>query len=672
MIHIDESYIGWIVFVSFVIVLITSYSAIKLVYRSSHSNGKARLGWLLVSGNILGCGIWIMHFIGMIAFHMEMTVTYEMPLIYLSLFISIVACILAFYVTLGKKTTRLKIAIGGLILGAGIVSMHETAIRSMVMDVTKLTYDPFLRVLSFMIAIVASYAALYLFIKFKKHALSNMYKCVAAFLMGIAVTGMHYTGMKATEFWHETPAEPGGESEIAAINPNILFSIFLVMFVLVLIIWISLFRERRTLKQMAYNDALTSLPNRHAMNQLFEEKLNPGDTSSILYIDLDQFKLINDTLGHDMGDLLVQEVAERLKQFVSRGRTVFRLGGDEFLMLISDLKQQHVETLATQLLEELRRPYWLEGNELYITVSIGISYAPQHGTNRNTLLKAADTALYYAKSLGKNQYCTYNDEIAIRLSRRMEIEKGLRTALIQQQFTIHYQPKWNDAFKKPIGFEALLRWQHPVLGFIPPDEFIPVAEETGLIIPMTRWVMEQACKDCMAWNDKQGVKLGVSVNLSSHIFESRSLQEMIDAAFANSGIEPHLMELEITESTIKYYATEAEEQLAPLQKLGVRVSMDNFGSGFSFLGSIDRISFQTLKIDRLYMQDYQSPSKRAIVGTIIMLAKQLDIELIAEGVETEDQLEYLRSAGCSIIQGYYIQRPMSKDEVDIWIAGLTT
>lgn len=670
MINLEGSYNGWIVFLSFAIALITSYSALNLAYRTSRSKGNARLGWLVVSGLVMGCGIWTMHFIGMIAFHVEMPMTYRMPTTLVSILASIMASLLAFYVTMEKKTTRARLAAGSLLMGTGIVAMHYTGMRSMESDILHLTYNPLLRGLSVVIAVLASYAALYLLKKFKENSSSVMFKWLAALLMGVAVTGMHYTGMEAAEFWCVSP-EYAVTGTLEGISPALLLSISLVMTIMVTVIWVALYWERHMLRRLAYNDALTGLPNRHAMNQMFDEKLKLSEGSSVLYIDLDQFKLINDTLGHDMGDLLVREVAGRLGQFVSRGRAVFRLGGDEFLMIINDLKQEHIETLAAQLLEELRRPYWLEGNELYVTVSIGISYAPRHGTDRSSLLKAADTAMYYAKSLGKNQYCAYNEELAHRLSRRMQIEKGLRTALIQKQFTTYYQPKWNDASQRPIGFEALLRWEHPNLGSVPPDEFIPVAEETGLIIPMTRWVLEQACRDCRAWNDKQGVKLGVSVNLSAHVFESRSLQEMVDAALSRSGVDPHMLELEITESTVMYHPSEAEEQLAPLQKVGVRVSMDNFGSGFSFLGSIDRISFQTLKIDRLYMQDYESPSKRAIVGTIVMLAKQLDIELIAEGVETESQLEFLRSAGCSIMQGYYFKRPMPKEEVDVWLAGLS-
>ncbi|MDQ6423192.1 EAL domain-containing protein [Paenibacillus sp. LHD-117] len=666
---LQGSYDGWIVFISFVIALITSYSALNLAYKTSHSSGIARMGWLIVSGVVMGCGIWTMHFVGMIAFHVDVEVSYHVPTTAISILASIMASLLAFYVTMSRKVTRAKLAAGSLLMGAGIVTMHYTGMASMESEFLQITYDSTLWGASALVAVIASCAALYLLTRFKEGSITFWLKWLAAILMGIAVSGMHYTGMEAAEFWC-FPTESTGSSTPERFDSSMLMSISFVMAIMVSVTWLALHWERVLLKRLAYSDSLTGLPNRHAMNHIFEEKLKLSGGSSVMYIDLDQFKLINDTLGHDMGDLLVQEVANRLNQFVNRSRFVFRLGGDEFLLLVNDLKEEKVEALASQMLEELRRPYWLEGNELYVTVSIGISYAPRHGTNRSSLLKAADTAMYYAKSLGKNQFCAYNEELDRRLSRRMEIEKGLRTALILQQFTTYYQPKWNDATNRPIGFEALLRWEHPRLGPIAPDEFIPVAEETGLIIPMTRWVLEQACSDCRSWNERMDAGLGVSVNLSAHLFESSSLPDMVNEALTRSGIPPSMLELEITEATVMYYATEAEAQLAPLQRDGVRVTMDNFGSGYSFLGSIDRISFQTLKIDRLYMQDYESPSKRAIVGTIITLAKQLEIELIAEGVETESQLEFLRSAGCSIMQGYYFKKPMPKEEVDSWLAEL--
>ncbi|MBH5318669.1 EAL domain-containing protein [Paenibacillus sp. GSMTC-2017] len=671
MIRLEGSYDGWVVLLSFIIALFTSYSALSLSYKISHSRGKVKLGWLLVSGIIMGSGIWTMHYVGMMAFHLNVEVNFHTPTTVLSILASIIASLLAFYVTWSPKITNLKIVIGSILMGTGIVTMHYMGMASMENSSLDVRFDWLLWISSAIFAFVASYAALFLLKRFRDNSQVWWTKICAALFLGIAVSGMHYIGMEAVQFWcpvSETIVDMPRQS----LDISLLISLSCVLIVIILITWIVLFWERITLRQLAYSDPLTGLPNRHAMNQYFDEKLRSSEESAILFIDLDQFKLINDTLGHDTGDLLVQEVGRRINQFMNKSRSMFRLGGDEFLIIINDSSSISVEGLAEKILEEIRRPYWLGGNELYVTGSIGISYSPQHGMSRTELLKAADTAMYYAKNQGKNQYCSYNEELNQKLVRRMEIEKGLRTALMLGQLSNYYQPKWNAETNQPIGFEALLRWKHPQLGSITPDEFIPIAEETGLIVPITRWVLEQACLDCKSWNEKGDLGLGVSVNLSVTIFECRGLRDMVNDALDRSKLSPSLLELEITESTVMYYAAEATEQLFPLQEAGVRVSMDNFGSGYSFLGSIDKIPFQTLKIDKLYMQDYESPSKRAIVNTIITLANQLNIQLVAEGVETELQIEFLRQAGCSIMQGYYFKKPMPREEVDEWLSGLST
>jgi len=371
-----------------------------------------------------------------------------------------------------------------------------------------------------------------------------------------------------------------------------------------------------------------------------------------------------------VGDLLVKEVGSRMSGFMSTNSQIFRLGGDEFLMVTSDKHYRSAERLAEQILEEIRKPYVLIGNELYVTGSIGISYSPEHGTSMTDLLKSADTAMYYAKGLGKNQYCSYNEELNHKLVRRMEIEKGLRASFVLDQLKIHYQPKWNAETNKPIGFEALLRWTHPTLGSIAPAEFIPIAEETGLIVPMTRWVLKQACMDCAAWNLKGNNSLTVSVNLSLKVIESKNLWDMVEHSLQQTGLPPELLELEITESVVHNDAEEVMQQLKPLQEKGIRISMDNFGSGYSFLGSIGEIPFHTLKIDRLYMQNFESPAKQAVVNSIVTLASQLKLQLIAEGVETESQLQFLKKSGCLIMQGYYFKQPMPKEELDAWLDGL--
>ncbi|MUT66067.1 bifunctional diguanylate cyclase/phosphodiesterase [Paenibacillus sp. NEAU-GSW1] len=664
MIAIAGNYNGWVIFLSFVISLMASYSALNLVYKISHTRGKAQQGWMAASAFVMGSGIWTMHFVGMMAFHVGLPVKYDIPTTLISILAAILASYVAFYLTLSKQVNRLKLAGGGIVMGAGIVAMHYTGMASMRSPGMSITYDPLLWAVSAIIAVIVSYAALFLFIRFRHSNRAGFSKWAAAGLMGLAVCGMHYSGMTAASFWC---------GDISVLQEKVPLDLFLLVGVsfatlcIMLVTWGAIYFDRTVLERMAYSDPLTGLGNRHAMNRYFQEELVESASLAIMFLDLDRFKLINDTLGHDVGDLLVQAAADRLRSYMSDNVQVFRLGGDEFLLAAKNMDEAEAKQLAEQLLERIRKPYMLEGNELYITCSLGISFAPEHGTNGSKLLIAADTAMYQAKRQGKNKYYIYNQELAAQSSRRMELEKDLQLALAKQQFLLYYQPKWNAETNRPTGFEALLRWKHPVHGIVPPDEFIPIAEETGLIVSMTRWVLEQACADCVSWNAREEQPLNVSVNLSMKVFDSKNLNDMVDEALARAGLAPELLELEITETIVMNNVPDVIAQLTPLQEMGITISMDDFGSGYSSLGTLDLIPFHTLKIDKLFMQQSHLPAKRAIVNTIIVLAHQLNLEVVAEGVETEQQLEFLRTSGCRVMQGYYFSKPMPKEQLDEWL-----
>ena len=386
-----------------------------------------------------------------------------------------------------------------------------------------------------------------------------------------------------------------------------------------------------------------------------------------MFIDLDRFKTINDTLGHDIGDMLVQEVGRRLSGYLQQGQKVFRLGGDEFLVVAENCGQALAEELASGILEVVTRPFVLQGNELYITASIGISLAPKHGTDRASLLKTSDTAMYNAKNAGKNRYCVFDDDMDKRLLRRLELEKDMRGASERREFYVVYQPKWDAQTDTPVGLEALMRWPHPKFGVVSPDEFIPIAEETGLIIPLTRWILEEACRQNKVWLDKGLPPMIVSVNVSVRLFESQHLLYMVEHALRTTGLPARYLELEITESTMLYDVPDMIRQLNGLREIGVRISMDDFGSGYSSLGSLDQIPIDTIKIDQLFVRESDSPSKRAIVGAIIDMALKLHLELVAEGVETREQIDFLRASGCNVMQGYFYGKPMNIEQMDEWL-----
>lgn len=665
MVALTGSYSIWVVVLSLIIAFFTSYQAFNFSKKVTSHSEKMTWVWLIIASVVMGIGIWTMHFVGMVAFHLPIPLQYDIGKIVGAILTSIVASFTAFYL-ISIQTTQLRLILSSVCMTIAIVMMHYIGMSSMQNGIVTITYDPVLAALSVLIAFLSSYAALSLFVKIKTIDSEIILRSLAALLIATAVTGMHYVGMEASSFWCNDPAYIN-ERFMTSTPTELLVALFLAIVVIILLTWLTQIWEQLMYKKMAYTDSLTGLNNRHAMNSFFKNPMLFQKKFATLFIDLDQFKYINDTLGHDVGDLLIQEMGARLSRHGGSSQHVFRIGGDEFMIIMPYEQKSEVIASVKQLLEEIRTPFLLGDHQLEVTGSIGISYSMVHGNTKDSLLKAADTAMYYAKNLGKNQYCEYNEDMERKVIRKMEIEKGLRDALIKNTLRLHYQPKWDIARNRPVGFEALLRYRHSNLGEIAPDEFIPIAEETGLILPITEWVLNRACHDCYEWNQEFKEALVVSVNLSRKLIDSSLLQNMLEQALESSGLRPELLELEITEQTMIQCGANITEQIVPLQQLGIKLSMDNFGSGYSFLGSLERLQFQTIKIDKGYIEHYELPTKRAIVNSVINLANQLNVQLIAEGVETESQLKFLQDAGCHLMQGYYFKKPMPVHEVNKWL-----
>lgn len=659
--YIQGTYNYSIVALSILIAILASYSALNITAKISHASSKTRFFWLCSGAVVMGTGVWSMHFVGMLAFHLDVKVKYDISLTVLSLFASVVSSFIAFYITMPKDINWVKIAIGGMFMGSGIVTMHYTGMEAMIMT-AQLSYDRFYWVLSAVIALVVSYAALLLFLRFRNHTRASFLKWISAVVMGFAVCGMHYTGMKAAMFHqHSGMAMESGES----MDPFLLYGVTLTIAIILLVSWGAIFLDRNVLERMAYQDTITGLPNRNEMNRFFDTHAG-NESIGVLFLDLDQFKAINDTLGHHIGDLLVQEVGSRLRQFVQGNRQAFRIGGDEFLIVVKNCDSAQAEGLAKEILLQIKKPYRINGNELYVTGSIGISIGSIRSDDRSILLKNADTAMYQAKKSGKNKYCVYDEQIGVTEVRKMELEKDLQRAIEENQFFVVYQPKWNVKTNSLVGFEALIRWNHPRLGIVSPAEFIPIAEETGLIVLMTRWMLEESCRQCKEWHDK-GIRQPVSVNLSIRLFQSDSLLDMVQDALEKRGLDPSFLELEITESMVLHDINDIIRQLHSIRELGVRVSMDDFGTGYSSIGLLDRIPIDALKLDRLFTNDLETPSKRAIINAIILMAENLNLDVIAEGVENEEHIAYLTQLGCHVMQGYYYGKPMPIEDVEDWI-----
>ncbi len=420
---------------------------------------------------------------------------------------------------------------------------------------------------------------------------------------------------------------------------------------------------------LASHDGLTGLPNR----TLFSETLNLAIRQAsrysyefaVLFIDLDRFKNINDTLGHDAGDKLLQEMALRLNQTLRDTDVVARLGGDEFVVLLPQLDHPNdsCAIIARKLLSVLNRPITLQGQECRVTASIGISQYPVDGLDDHTLMRNADIAMYRAKEEGKNNFQFFSEGIRTQSLERLALETSLRRALERNEFLLHYQPKLDLRTGEITGVEALLRWQHPELGMVSPAQFIPLAEETGLIVPIGRWVMQTACAQSQAWQSPDRAPLCMAVNLSARQFTDDDLLGDIAGALSASGLAPHLLELELTESMMMQNHDRASSILKAIKSMGVRLALDDFGVGYSSLAHIKNFPIDTLKVDRSFVRDLpQNSEDRAITQAIIAMGKTLNLTIVAEGVETLEQECFLREHACDESQGFYFSRPIPADQ----------
>lgn len=428
-------------------------------------------------------------------------------------------------------------------------------------------------------------------------------------------------------------------------------------------------QAQERLEYMAQHDTLTALPNRalllDRLNQSVARARWHRRRVAVLFIDVDRFKTINDTLGHEAGDRLLQQLGERFGACVREGDTVARFGGDEFVILLGDLaSDQDVVAVAQKILEALHAPFDIEGQSLYVTASIGISLFPSDGEDSSALLKNSDIAMYRAKELGRNTYQFYSADMSARAFERLSLETSLRHALERGEFRLHYQPQVDTVTGRIVAIEALLRWQHPDLGLVLPNEFVALLEETGLILPVGDWVLEQACTQLRRWQLAGWPTLRMAINLSPRQFQHGGVVQAFRACIARLNVVPGTLELEITEGMLVQQAGTTLESLDALRTAGVRLAIDDFGTGYSSLSYLRRFHIDTLKIDRGFVHDIPGdPDDSAITAAIAALASSLKLEMVAEGVENAAQRDYLRTLGCTVMQGFLFSRPVSADEV---------
>ncbi|MGD0414504.1 MAG: EAL domain-containing protein [Terriglobales bacterium] len=420
---------------------------------------------------------------------------------------------------------------------------------------------------------------------------------------------------------------------------------------------------------LAYYDALTGLPNRTLLQDRLSKALASArrrkDKVALLLLDLDRFKDINDSLGHSVGDLVLQEVAERLKKWAREQDTVARVGGDEFVIVLTAAKDgADAAVAAERLMHAMSAGFVVQGRSLSISCSVGMSVFPEHGADCETLIKNADAAMYCAKENGGHNFRFFTDDMNAQTVERLTLESGLRLALEKKEFFLVYQPQMNIATGKIIGLEALLRWQHPKLGLVPPDRFIRIAENCGLIVPIGEWVLRAACSQARKWQDEGLPAMSVAVNVSALQFRQEDFCELIRRVLHETGLGPQYLELELTESLLLANAGVTLSVIQELKAMGLALAIDDFGTGYSSFSYLRQFRISKLKIDRLFIRDVAvNPDDAAITTAIISMAKSLNLKVIAEGVENEAQMSFLRAHQCDEIQGYYFSKPLAVDKV---------
>jgi diguanylate cyclase (GGDEF)-like protein len=659
------------------VAILASYTALDMAGRITTARGRSARLWLAGGAAAMGIGIWSMHFIGMLAFSLPIPLGYDPLITFLSLLIAIASSIFALWLVCQDHLPWSRLASGSILMGLGIASMHYTGMAAMRM-IPLIHYIPSLFLLSIVIAIVASGAALWIAFHLRR-AGSRVYRyrAAAGVVMGSAIVGMHYTGMAAAQFSLGSicGAARGGVNTgwlalVVIIVTMAILAITLIVSVLDMRLEsrtsklaVSLAEANEELTYLALHDALTKLPNRMLLEERLREAIGGANREkklfAVMFLDLDGFKAVNDAYGHNIGDFLLIDVAKRIVPRIRLQDTISRVGGDEFVFLGEVTEPADAAVLAEKLLTIVREPFEIEGHELRMSVSIGIAMYPGNGANQHELLTNADAAMYHAKSIGRDSFCFFEASMNAHVQAQLELIQDLRRAIDRRELVLYYQPKFSAPNGPAIGVEALVRWQHPTRGLIPPDDFIPLAEKTGLIIPIGDWVLDEACRQMREWHDAGREQWTMAVNLSPVQFGHPALIETVQATLERHGLIARCLTLEITESTAMRDADASGVILQKLHAMGVRIAIDDFGTGYSSLLYLKRLPATELKIDRGFVRDLEHDSEdRAIVSAIVALGQTLDLQIVAEGVETLAQQEFLSDMGCHSLQGFLFGKPM--------------
>jgi diguanylate cyclase (GGDEF)-like protein len=672
------SYNAWLVIASLLVAMLASYTALDMTARVVATHGRDARWWLVGGSIAMGIGIWSMHFLGMLAFDLPIPMGYDPAITLLSLLVAIASSAFALWIVSQKALSAGRLGFGALLMGAGVSTMHYIGMAAMRMS-PGIQYIPALLILSIVIAIVASGAALWIAFHLRKGSSRvRLFRVGAAVVMGLAIAGMHYTGMAAARFPSNSTCKMAGEgvatSELAPlilVFTVAMLSIALLTSLLDLraraaVLASSLAEATQELQFLALHDSLTKLPNRALLEDRLEQEFQNAKRQttcfSVLYMDLDGFKQINDAFGHHVGDLLLIEVAQRIRSILRARDTLARIGGDEFVVLANTGEPADAANLADKLIAEMGEPYVIAGQELHVSASIGIAMYGGAENERQSLLKNADSAMYHAKSSGRNGYCFFDESMNEGAQKQIEVLHDLRLAQGLNELVLHYQPKFDAPSGRIIGAEALVRWNHPARGLVPPNQFIPLAEKTGLIVPIGEWVLDEACRQMSEWRAAGFKSWTIAVNLSAVQFNHPGLIQMVRDTLQRHSLEPRCLTLEVTESTAMSNTQVSMGILKQLHEMGVRISIDDFGTGYSSLLYLKRLPASELKIDRGFVCDLaHNADDAAIISAIVALGRTLNLKIVAEGVETSEQQEFLTRLGCSSLQGFLLGKPMTAE-----------
>lgn len=678
---LPSSYNPQLVAFSFLVAIFSSFVALDLARRVTESSGLAARIWLIFGSLAMGSGIWCMHFVGMLAFELPIPLGYDLFITALSWVAAVLASGIALYIASRKNLHIPQLILGSIAMGVGISLMHYVGMLAMRMS-PAIQWNPWLFSLSIGMAVGASFAALLIFFWMRSRPAEQVlaWQTLASVVMGSAIIAMHYTGMAASEF-------PVGSICRSAYGINtqwlgyalggftfLLLATTLITALLdtrlqahIAALNKSLDTANHELLQSALRDPLTHLPNRlifeNYLDHMASQVSRNGGQSAIMLVNLDGFKLINETLGYQSGDEVLRQVAIRLQEKGRSSDTIARIGGDDFIILADTEGQLETATaLAQRIINIIGEPLGVNGNEIFLTCSIGISLYPDDGAV-DKMIANADAAMHQSKRSGKSTFYFYSPSMNTGMNRLLSMQSDLKTAIAGNLLALYYQPKVDAVTQEIVGVEALLRWNHPNLGMVSPVEFIPLAENCGLIVPLGNWVIDAAIRQVADWMQSART-MPVAINLSAYQLNQSDLLQRISAALERHQVPAELIMLEITESVVMQNAESSLELMKRLTEIGIRFSIDDFGTGYSSLSYLRRFVTSQLKIDRSFILDMEhSEDARAIVGAIVQLAHALGMRVVAEGVENRAQYRYLQTLGCDEIQGFLFSRPVPANEI---------